>query len=162
MYLPGGHAISREERGDTELKGTIKEVARDEEEEALPLLTDFKAINPVTSVAVQSNLQVARVNLNNDLLPSGKHGATIINCLEAQPADMPFLFEARNTRGVSTTYGQTLDFIRRGEGDLRRLGIKAGEVVAYGAPPGGGAPAALAFLCVGAQTTAAPLAPGES
>jgi len=43
---------------------------------------------------------------------------------------------------------------------LRRLGIKFGEVVAYCAPPGGSAVAAMAFLSIGAQTVAAPLSAG--
>jgi len=61
-----------------------------------------------------------------------------------------------------TTYGDLTSFIEGGKGDLRRLGIKPGEVIAYGAPPGGGAVPAVAFLCFGAQTAAAPLAPGTT
>ena len=163
MYLPGGHSIGREHRSDTELVESIKEVVHTGDDmDGFNILAEFNPINPITSISVQPNAQVSRVQLKTELLPSGKHGATIIKCLKAQPADKPFLFNARNPSKVSTTYGQACEFIRGGLGDLRRLGIQAGEVVAYGAPPGGGAPAALAFLCLGSQTTAAPLAPGKS
>ena len=54
-----------------------------------------------------------------------------------------------------------LDFIEGGPGDLCRLYMQDGEVVAYGVPPGGGAVPALAFLSIMAQTTAVPLAPGS-
>jgi hypothetical protein len=161
MYYPEGHVVSREAYSDIALVQAIYNISRGLDDSAAhPLLDDYKKINPVTSVAVHPTVQVARVQLKEDLLPSGKYGATIINCLKAQPKNKPFLFDARNTNGVSTTYGQVLDFIEGGGGDLRRIGVKAGEVVAYGAPPGGGAAAAMTFLSIGAQTTAAPLAPG--
>jgi len=162
MYLAGGHSVSRAERSDTDLAAAIKEFCQSNESESPDYVAtaSFKEVNPITSIAVDDHIQVSRVQLNNNLLPSGKHGATIIECLKAQPKEKPFLFNARNTQSVSTTYGQCLEFIKGGEGDLRRLGVRQGEVVAYGAPPGGGAAAALAFLCIGSQTTAAPLAPG--
>ena len=47
-------------------------------------------------------------------------------------------------------------------GNLRQLGVKVGEVVAYGSPLGGGAAVAVDFLSIGAQTTAAPMAPGTT
>lgn len=133
----------------------------EEDEDAFKVqIAEYKEVNPVTSISVQKQEQVSLVQLKDYLLPSGKYGgATIINCLGAQPKDNPFLLNARDPSGASTTYGQALDFIKGGEGDLRRLGIQVGEIVAYGAPPGGGAAAALAFLSIGAQTTAAPLAP---
>lgn len=49
-----------------------------------------------------------------------------------------------------------LDFVT-GAGDLRQLGVQPGDVVAYGAPPGGSAASAVAFLSIGAQTCGAPL-----
>ena len=117
-------------------------------------------VNPSTSLAVQKTHQVALVNLTESALPSGRYGsATIASCLSGWPEDKPLLMNARSAEGGATTYGQVRAFIRNGEGDLRRLGVRPGEVVAYGAPPGGGAAAALAFLSVGAQTCAAPLAP---
>lgn len=163
MYLPGGHSISREHRSDADLIDSIKEVVHTDgsTDGLFNILAEFNEVNPVTSISVHPTAQISRVQLKTELLPSGKHGGTIIDCLKAQPADKPFLFDARNPTKVSTTYGQAYDFIRGGLGDLRRLGVKPGEVIAYGAPPGGGAPAALAFLCIGAQTTAAPLAPGK-
>ena len=83
----------------------------------------------------------------------------ILDCLEARPRDALFLYNARYPTGPSTSYGQALDFIRGGGGDLRRIGVRRGEVVCYVTPLGASAVGALAFLAVGAQTTAAPLAP---
>jgi acyl-CoA synthetase (AMP-forming)/AMP-acid ligase II len=163
MYLPGGHSISRDERHDKDLHAAIRDLLHpDDNDIPHPGITSFKEINPVTSIAVQSHQQVSRNRMNKKLLPSGKlkGGATILACLSDQPPNNPFLVAARDPSGAATTYGQARDFIQGGEGDLRRLGVKEGEVVAYGAPPGGGAAAAMAFLCIGAQTTAAPLAPG--
>lgn len=166
MYLSGGHAVGRDERYDVEMISILKEIAVPREDSDSPNYepklssASFKEINPVSYIAVNKDVQVTHVRLRNDLLPSGKHGATIVDCLKAQPREKPFLFNARDPGGVPTTYGQALDFIEGGEGDLRRLGVKAGDVVAYGAPSASGVAAALAFLCVGAQTTAAPLAPG--
>lgn len=165
MYLPGGHGVSRSEHKDTELIAAIKDIMHysddeDDEDGVGTFLAEFNPINPITSISIQPNLQVSRCQLKTDLLPSGKleGGATFIGQIKAQPAKKEFLFNARATERVSTTYGQALTFICGGSGDLRRLGIKTGEVVAYVAPPGGGAPAVLAFLSIGAQTTAAPLA----
>lgn len=160
MYLPGGHSVGSDTRSDKELHLAIKGVFKRSDVTISQELVGFRQVNPVTSIAVQPHLQVVRVQLKNELLPSGKHGATIIRCLMAQPEDKPFLFNARNTRSIATTYGEVLEFIQGGEGDLRRVGVNVGDVVAYSAPPGGGAAAAMAFLSVGAQTTAAPLAPG--
>lgn len=170
MYIPGGHSISRDERHDLELAACVKEICHFAQEEGTddfsdqlaPKPSDYRPVNPVTSIAVDARIQACRVQLRGDLLPSGKHGGTILDCLRAQPKDKPFLFEARSAEGASTTYGAALAFVEGGEGDLRRLGVGPGEVVAYGAPPGGGAAAALAFLAFGAQTAAAPLAPGAT
>ena len=43
---------------------------------------------------------------------------------------------------------------------MQKLGVKSGEIVAYGSPPGGSAEAVLAFLCFSSQTYMAPLSPG--
>ena len=77
------------------------------------------------------------VQLKDQMLPGGmKHKATILDSLKAQDENRPFLNNARDTDGSNvTTYGELSEFIEGGEGDLRRLGVKFGEVVAYGAPP---------------------------
>lgn len=143
MYMPGGHTVSRDEHNDKELIEAIREImdySDDDDDYGITggFVADFKEINPVTSISVQPKSQVSRVQLRTDLLPSGRldGGATIIGCLGAQPAEKEFLFNARSTERVGTTYGGALAFIHGGGGDLRRLGVKTGEVVAYVAPPG--------------------------
>ena len=124
----------------------------------------FKPISQVSSIALLPHVQAALVKLNKENLPYSKGNcSTIISRLKTWPADRPFLRDSRvEDSNKYTTYGDVLEFIQGGTGDLRRLGVKPGEVVAYGAPGGGGAVAALAFLSIGAQTAAAPLAPGTT
>ena len=84
---------------------------------------------------------------------------TLRELLSSQPTDAPCLGEAGF---ATTTYGALLEFIScGGGGDLRQLGVRAGEVVAYAAP-GGSALAAAAFLAVASQAIAAPLDPSLS
>jgi hypothetical protein len=167
MYLPGGHTVSRDERSDEELCLSLKDFMRTlgSPPPKAPI-PDFVHMSEVSSIALLPHIQVALVKLNHDLLPEGSlaqgGGATIEALLEAQPHEKPFLYNARGTDDDVTTYGDVCDFIYRGAGDLRRLGVVAGDVVAYAAPPGGGAAAALAFLSIGAQTAAAPLAPNTT
>ena len=95
---------------------------------------------------------MALVNLSGT--PSDSRIAAM---LAAHPSDTPFLSIAR-AGATATTYGQVLKFLSPGgAGDLTKLGVKPGEVVAYMAPPGGSAASAMAFLSIGAQTCAAPL-----
>ena len=160
MYHQQGHDVSRGSYKDRTLIRAIYDISHSlYDADALPILGNHKEVSPITSLALHPHFQLAHVKLKDEILP---YGATIINCLKAQPRTKPFLFDARNDKGVSTTYGEVLDFIDGGGGDLRRIGVNSGDVVAYGAPPGGGAASAMVFLCVGAQTTAAPLAPGKN
>jgi hypothetical protein len=170
MYLPGGHTVSRDKRSDEELCLSLRVFMRTlGSPPANAQVPNFVPMSEVSSIALLQHIQVALVKLNHDLLPEGspaQHrggGATIKALLEAQPAAKPFLYNARGTDDDDvTTYGDVSNFIHGGAGDLRRLGVNAGEVVAYTAPPGGGAAAALAFLSIGAQTAAAPLAPNTT
>lgn len=79
---------------------------------------------------------MAMVQLKDHLLPGGsKHKATILDCLDAQ-GSKPFVNIARDMDGSNvTTYAELKDFIQGGDGDLRRIGVSYGDVVAYGAPP---------------------------
>jgi len=104
------------------------------------------------------------VKINGYTLPDGSHDnqsrATIMSFLKAQPQNKPFLYNARDNNGTAfTTYGEISNFIRGGHGDLRYLGIKSGEIVAYCVPYGGSAVAVTAFLSIASQTIAYPLAP---
>ncbi len=166
MYMPGGHGVTRDVSLDKDLCAALRRFARTlgrpPRGERSP---KYVQMNEVSGVQLLKESQVALVKLKHELLPEGKFrgGATIRGALAAQPAEKPFLYTSRNTNAKeTTTYGDLLSFIDGGAGDLRALGIAPGEVVAYVAPPGGSAMAAVAFLSIGAQTAAAPLAPGTA
>eukprot|EP00984_Skeletonema_dohrnii_P025018 scaffold14161_cov121-Skeletonema_dohrnii-CCMP3373.AAC.2 len=166
MYMPGGHGVPRDVSLDKGLCAALRSFARTlgrpPRRERAP---KYVQMNEVSGVQLLKESQVALVKLKHELLPEGKFrgGATIRGALAAQPADKPFLYTSRNTNAKeTTTYGDVLSFIDGGAGDLRALGIAPGEVVSYAAPPGGSAMAAVAFLSIGAQTAAAPLAPGTA
>lgn len=166
MYMPGGHGVPRDVHLDKDLCAALRSFARSlgrpPRRERSP---KYVQMNEVSGVQLLKESQVALVKLKHELLPEGKFrgGATIRGALAAQPAEKPFLYTSRNTNAKeTTTYGDLLSFIDGGAGDLRALGIAPGEVVAYAAPPGGGAMAVVAFLSIGAQTAAAPLAPGTA
>jgi hypothetical protein len=116
--------------------------------EEAQMLSDF---NPMSSVALCPAHQVVLEQLKDKRLP-----ARISDCLEAQPRESPFLYNAGDSRGRATSYGQALDFIRGAGGDLRQIGVQQGQMLAYCAPVGASAVGALTFLAVGAQTAAAP------
>jgi acyl-CoA synthetase (AMP-forming)/AMP-acid ligase II/peptidoglycan/LPS O-acetylase OafA/YrhL len=164
MYLPGGHAIGRIERNDAELTEAIEGFVKSAEAPSLTFYDpEYTKMSDISSVALLPKRQVALVKLDENVLPLDGDGPTIVSLLEAQPSDKPFLHVSRvQDPTKNTTYGDILNFIRGGDGDLRRLGVKEGEVVVYGSPPGGGAPAAVTFISIGAQTAAAPLAPGTT
>jgi hypothetical protein len=64
---------------------------------------------------------------------------TLVGALSITDRNTPLFYNARDTNASNyTSYGDVLDFIQGGDGDLRRLGVKEGEVVVYGCPPGGG------------------------
>ena len=166
MYMPGGHGVPRDVSLDKDLCAALRSFARSlgrpPRRERSP---KYVQTNEVSGVYLLKESQVALVKLKHELLPEGKFrgGATIRGALAAQPAEKPFLYTSRNTNAKeTTTYGDVLSFIDGGAGDLRALGVAPGEVVAYVAPPGGSAMAAVAFLSIGAQTAAAPLAPGTA
>ena len=165
MYIPGGHGISREERNDTDLVHRIRDfltLYRAQSEKSLDL--NYRQNSEVSQMTLLPHKQVAIIKLDQSKLPwRKKEGATIISELTKWPEDKPFLRESRNDNASQyTAYGDVVKFIQGGQGDLRHIGVKPGEVVAYAAPPGGSAAAALAFLTIGAQTVAAPIAPNTS
>ena len=79
----------------------------------------------------------------------------ILDFLAKAPADSILL---RSMAGTSMTYGNVIDFITKGDGDLRKMGADVNTVFAYNVPPG--PVGALAFLSVASQCTAVPLDPG--
>jgi len=133
-YMVGGHAIPRTVESDTDLVETLNDSAQ--KRANIPSMYPPKLMNisDVTSIGVMSPLQVVGVELNN-LIPD----PTITKVLESKNPARPLFYNAREPdSSVFTTYGEVSNFITGGPGDLRRLGIKVGDVVAYGAPAGGG------------------------
>ncbi len=120
---------------------------------------DWKQSSTLSRRAIAPRMQLAAVQMKSAGLPQ-----TIAGMLAAQPANAPLFRQARQTdAGACTTYGQMLAFCQAGgEGDLRRLGVCAGEAVAYLPPPGGSATAAAAFLSIASQACAIPLSPHMS
>ena len=166
MYTPGGHGVCRNVSLDKDLCGAlrnfVRRLGRPMQRVRAPKYTQM---NEVSGVHLLRDSQVALVQLNHELLPEERfpNGATIRGALVAQPSNKPFLYTSRNNNFDDvTTYGDLLNFINGGAGDLRALGVAPGEVVAYAASPGGSAMSAVAFLSIGAQTTAAPLAPNTA
>ena len=134
-YLQGGHNVGRTEMKD------LHDFARSSGSLRRKLIVPrFIPTSEISSIAVLPSHQVALVNFNTQINPNE---ATIISVLKSHQSDKPFLYSARTLK-KSTSYGEVLSFIRGGKGDLRRLGVKAGEVVAYCAPLG--ASAVLAFV----------------
>ncbi|MEN9864428.1 MAG: hypothetical protein RL748_18, partial [Pseudomonadota bacterium] len=169
LYLPDGHEINRLQRSDTEIAARIQQcfeaahsaVSADTSAlSATPLpAMQWQQSSQFSARAVAGERQITAVKLALDTLPE-----TITGMLAAQPADAPLFRQARERDArIATTYGQMLAFCQPGgEGDLRRIGVKAGDVVAYLAPPGGSATAAVAFLSIAAQTCAVPFSPNMS
>ena len=79
----------------------------------------------------------------------------VLEFLSLAPKESPLLYDLN---GARMTYGQAIDFITKGDGDLRNIGVHQGSILAYNVPPG--SVGALAFLAVAAQCIAVPLDPG--
>jgi hypothetical protein len=163
-YLHGGHSIGRNTRKDDEVCAALQTVGKI----ALDLMhppeaepePEWTRVSEITELAKLPGKQIALVRTKGITSPSTMQ--TISGALAKQPSDTVLMRIAR-AGDVRTTYGDTLKFIQPGGGgDLRRLGVKPGEVIAYGTPPGGSAAAAMAFICFGSQTCAAPLAPSTT
>lgn len=100
-------------------------------------------VSEVSSVSVMKDKQAVFVH-HKGLL----NDATITKVLEEQETETPFLYNARDCRKSNvTTYGDVLGFIQGGPGDLRRLGVESGDVVAYCSPPGKITGSQTNFIC---------------
>lgn len=130
-YMPGGHFIPKGLSGLERFQALRENVHKRENVVTMypPKLT--KASN-VTSIGVMAPYQVVGVELSN-LIPN----PTILEVLKSKESSKPLFYNARDSSLENfTTYGDVVNFIDGGAGDLRRLGVNPGEVVAYGAPPG--------------------------
>jgi len=158
VYLPGGHEIRPLGEADAHVVDALRAClsARDSVPDVSPALAaplNWQPSSPRSAFAVDATRQLTAIRLGVDDVPD-----TIVGMLAAQPAEAPLLRRAgERDASVCTTYGQMLAFCAPGgEGDLRRIGVMPGEVVAYLASPGGSATAAAAFLSMAAQTCAVP------
>lgn len=159
FYLDGGHEISQLQRDDEALCHLIGNCLNDVDNMQRragikPDPVKWQKSSNRSFLTMANETQVATVKIDEQELPQ-----TIVAMLVAARKSAPALRIAREQDPhACTTYGQLLDFcMPGGDGDLRRLGIQAGEVVAYLAPPGGSAAAAVAFLSIASQTCAVPL-----
>ena len=157
-YLNGGHEVSPYEPDNTEIHSLVRRCLYGETISVLPNL-EWRKSSDLSSYTIPDNAQIQTIKIETNDFP-----ATIMEMLADQSATAPLFREARQQESsLFTTYGQVLSFCQAGgEGDLRRLGVQPGEVVAYLAPPGGNATAALMFLSIASQACAAPLDPKMS
>ena len=164
-YMAGGHGVGHEVKADQDLIESLSAFIKFLGNPS-PKIADinFTPMSAVSQLAVLPDSQVGLVKLVDSRLPwRSPEGATILSMLKEQPRDRPFLHVSRIADEYAhTTYGDVVDFIQGGKGDLRKIGVQPGEVVAYGAPPGGGAVPIAAFLSIASQTAAAPLAPSTT
>ena len=134
-YFVGGHAVDRMVSSDGDLLYTIKKclMACQNVVEMSP--PEMKKISDCTRMGLMKWVQVAHVELDERELAN----ETLLNSLSCKDPEAALLFNARENIGTNyTSYGDVLDFIQGGAGDLRHIHVNEGEVVAYGAPPGGG------------------------
>lgn len=111
-------------------------------------------VSRLSSAAISKTQQLVRVSLDPSVEASPQ---TIRGLLAAQPAGQPCL-RAASDPSAALSYGQLLSFMSPGgAGDLSVLGVQPCDSVVYVVP--GGVIAAVAFLTVAAQATAAPLDP---
>ncbi|WP_130930816.1 AMP-binding protein [Pseudomonas sp. Sample_24] len=164
FYLASGHEINQSQRSDVELINHIRQCFLPVDQKSLtkpltPKNVEWRQSSDRSFRVMARDVQLSAVKVETQGLSE-----TFVEMLASPPSKAPFLRTARERNpNVYTTYGQVLEFCRPGgEGDLRRLGVLPGEVVAYLAPPGGTAVGAVAFLSIASQTCAAPLTPHMS
>lgn len=152
FYLPSDHEISS--AVPKLVKDEIKRSISNDSIENFTKETYTQSTCKLSSRIVDSDVQVAQVVIDSDGLST-----TILELLGKRSYTSPLIRIAREQNDqICTTYGDLFSFIRPGgEGDLRRVGIKSGQIVAYLAPSGGSAEGAVAFLTVAAQACAVPL-----
>lgn len=132
-YMTGGHAVTRVVSSDASLMRTLKQNIHLQANVVEISTPEMKKISDISRMGLMSSIQVAHVELDYN-----KMHDTLIAAISSKDRDKPLFYEARNpNENVYTSYGDVLDFIHGGDGDLRRLGVQQGEVVAYVAPPGG-------------------------
>ena len=132
-YIAGGHdAVNESMRGDAALLSSLANNLNALQNVPYIEIPKSSSVSEVSTISVLDDKQAVFVDL--DRLMSG---ATITKALKAQAPDRPLFYNAREIDKTKvTSYGDVLEFFQGGPGDLRRLGVKSGDVVAYCAPPG--------------------------
>jgi hypothetical protein len=133
-YMVGGHAVPRMVSADKELVRTLRRNLKEKRNAVEIQAPSMRKISDITSIGLLSSIQFAHVELEESKMQN-----TLVGALSSTDRNKPLFYNARDTNASNyTSYGDVLDFIQGGDGDLRRLGVKEGEVVVYGCPPGGG------------------------
>ncbi|RZG99888.1 AMP-dependent synthetase [Acinetobacter pittii] len=151
IYLDGGHEIN------SNVPDHIKKSIKESLENKVPKNSSNSMLRPsctFSSLEVFDEYQATQVYISTKDQPH-----TIVDLLFKRTSTAPLFRHARNNdQSLCTTYGQMLAFLSpKGEGDLRRIGVKDNEIIAYVAPPGGSAESAVTFLTIAAQACAVPL-----
>ncbi|WP_343594994.1 AMP-binding protein [Acinetobacter sp.] len=151
-YLDSEHEITSDV--PVTVKEAIKNTINGNSREDCSLEATIKPSCSLSSIKIDSDYQVANVSIRTQALAK-----TISELLERRSPEAPLFRNAREQNSeICTTYGDMLKFISSGgEGDLRRIGVVTGQIVAYLAPSGGTAESAAAFLTVASQACAVPL-----
>ena len=177
MYLDSGHEVPGLTKRMTRLPGEImdwfgefnlKFTTLERVEEGLssktPLIDMTYEIHKVMSTPIGSVVMEKNVGLLKKSL-LGQYALTRVDHTQCSLLDMlrdtdesSIALRAPNVPSLS--YGDLLNFIHGGEGDLRRIGVGKNDVVAYLAPLG--VVSAIAFLTLSSQCTSAPLDPAYS
>lgn len=130
IHMAGGHTISKM-ASDSEMLRTLYKNLHMRKNVVTMNQPKMVKASDVTSIGVMYPFQVVGVELSN-LIPH----PTILNVLKSKDPLKPLFYNARDSSKHNyTTYGDVVKFIDGGDGDLRRLGVRPGDVVAYGAPP---------------------------
>lgn len=150
-YLDGAHEINN--IIPEKVKYDLKHILLESRPEIDNPVYSKRFSSRLSTRIVDPMVQVVDVSIDTAGQPK-----TIIELLKKRPSSSALFRNARCSKGIYTTYGEVLSFISPGgEGDLRRVGVKKGQVVAYLAPQGGTAEGAVSFLTVTTQACAVPL-----
>ena len=162
FYLPDGHEIGSNLEDYDALKQLVRYSLQSDNN--IQKLISFENKEWQSNATLSSRMSAGNRQVVDVRVQTEGMATTILQMLSRQPADAPLLHMARSSNpNTATTYGSVLAFLKpKGYGDLRRLGVKKGEAVAYLAPSGGSAVSALAFLSIASQTCAAPFSASMS
>lgn len=148
MYWPGGHGLSKlldfQVNKYSPLVHYMNECLHECKNVAKMEYPSVQRVSEESSMAVMENIQYAHVMLKGgesktEKEQQGLEEYTLQEALKRIEPSKPLLYNAREADATKfTSYGNLLDFIIGGPGDLRRLQLKPGEVLCYGVPKNGG------------------------